>query len=88
MSTGWSAGTEGVPTVKSFRCACVNETITVYPFVVAVLTKTSALDADLNTRLGRYVSKSYGDEMVRAFIPPPLPPNPEVRLAGLQKVLE
>jgi Fic family protein len=29
-----------------------------------------------------------GEETVRAFVPPPLPPDPPVRLGGLQHVLE
>ena len=41
-----------------------------------------------NPRLGRYVVKSYGEETVRAFVPPPLPPNPPVRLSSVQHVLE
>ena len=42
----------------------------------------------LRQRLGRYVVKTYGDETVRAFIPPPLPPSPPVRLENLQVLLE
>jgi Fic family protein len=38
--------------------------------------------------LGRYIVKTYGDESVRAFVPPPLPPNPPVRLEALQHLLE
>ena len=41
-----------------------------------------------NQRLGRYVTTSWGDEQVRAFVPPPLPPNPPVRLDALQLSLE
>ena len=41
-----------------------------------------------NPRLGRYVVKSYGEETVRAFVPPPLPPDPPVRLDAIQRVLE
>ena len=41
-----------------------------------------------NPRLGRYVVKNYGDETVRAFVPPPLPPDPPIRLAGLQRLLD
>ena len=41
-----------------------------------------------NHRLGRYVIKTYGSEAVRAFVPPPLPPNPPVRLEGLQQLLD
>ena len=39
-------------------------------------------------RLGRYIVKSYGDEAVRAFVPPPLPPDPPVRLDFVQRLLE
>ena len=42
----------------------------------------------LNQRLGRYVIKKYEGETVRAFVPPPLPPNPAVRLDDLQQLLE
>jgi Fic family protein len=38
--------------------------------------------------LGRYIVKAYGEESVKAFVPPPLPPNPPVRLDGLQRLLE
>jgi len=40
------------------------------------------------SRLGRYVVKTYGEETVRAFVPPPLPPDPPVRLDALQHLLE
>ncbi|MCW5983092.1 MAG: Fic family protein [Bryobacteraceae bacterium] len=42
----------------------------------------------LNPRLGRYVVKSYGVETVRALVPPPLPPDPPVRLDAVQRLLE
>jgi len=38
--------------------------------------------------LGRYIVKAYGEESVKAFVPPPLPPNPPVRLDGLPRLLE
>src|SRR5215813_12616019 len=41
-----------------------------------------------NSRLGSYVVKHYGEESVRAFVPPPLPPNPAVNLEPLQLLLE
>ena len=41
-----------------------------------------------NHRLGRYVVRTYEKETVRAFVPPPLPPKPPVRLDRLQKFLE
>jgi hypothetical protein len=43
---------------------------------------------DKNPRLGRYIVKTYAEESVRAFVPPPLPPNPPVRLDPLQRLLE
>ena len=43
---------------------------------------------DQNQRLGRYVVKTYEKETVRAFVPPLLPPDPPIRLDGLQRVLE
>lgn len=41
-----------------------------------------------NRRLGTYVVKKYDKESVRAFVPPPLPPQPGIRLDGLQQLLE
>ena len=41
-----------------------------------------------NRRVGHYVTRTYGEESVRAFVPPPLPPDPPVRLDGLQQILE
>jgi Fic family protein len=41
-----------------------------------------------NQRLGRYISHQVGGELVRAFVPPPLPPDPPVRFNGLQLLLE
>jgi Fic family protein len=35
-----------------------------------------------DTRLGRYVETPAGGEMVRAFVPPPLPPNPPIDILG------
>ncbi len=43
---------------------------------------------DQNSRLGRYIVKSYGEETVRAFVPPPLPPTPPLRLDPLQHLLD
>lgn len=37
----------------------------------------------LNARLGRFVETSLGGEVVRAFVPPPLPPSPPVDVAAL-----
>jgi len=41
-----------------------------------------------NQRLGRYINHTVGGEVVRAFVPPPLPPDPPVRFDGLQLLLE
>src|SRR6266571_3170710 len=41
-----------------------------------------------NSRLGTYVVKTVGDEPFRAFVPPPLPPNPPLKLDPLQRLLE
>jgi Fic family protein len=38
---------------------------------------------DKNSRLGTYVSTTTAGETVRAFLPPPLPPEPGVDLTGL-----
>jgi hypothetical protein len=46
------------------------------------------VEDERNHRLGRYVVKTYEKETVRAFIPPPLPPDPPLRLDGLQQLLE
>src|SRR6476620_10450686 len=46
------------------------------------------VEVALNQRLGRYVVKTYEKETVRAFVPPPLPPDPPLRLDGLQQLLE
>ena len=41
-----------------------------------------------NHRLGHFIVKKYYGEAVRAFVPPPLPPDPTVRLESLQQLLE
>lgn len=41
-----------------------------------------------NQRVGRYHVRSYGDETVRSYIPVPLPPDPPLRLDGVQVLLE
>ena len=41
-----------------------------------------------DTRLGRYVTVAAAGERVRAFVPPPLPPVPPIRMAGLLTLLE
>ncbi len=38
--------------------------------------------------VGRYVETAYGAEVVRAYVPPPLPPEPALALSGLQQLLE
>lgn len=40
------------------------------------------------SRLGTYVTSSVAGETVRAFIPPPLPPEPALRLDGLHQLLD
>ncbi|MCZ2078348.1 MAG: Fic family protein [Bryobacterales bacterium] len=41
-----------------------------------------------NQRLGRYIFSTAGGETVRAFVPPPLPPVPALRLDPFQILLE
>ncbi len=41
-----------------------------------------------NQRIGRYLNHEVGGEVVRAFVPPPLPPDPPVRFDGMQLLLE
>lgn len=38
---------------------------------------------DKTTRLGRYVESNYGEEKVRAFVPPSLPPDPPIDILRL-----
>jgi Fic family protein len=40
------------------------------------------------SRLGAYVTSSISGESVRAYIPPPLPPVPELKLEGLHQHLD
>ena len=42
----------------------------------------------MSPRLGRYVETAAGGERVRSFLPPPLPPDPPVRIEGLLFLLE
>ena len=44
--------------------------------------------APLKHRLGNYVRSSVAGETVRAFIPPPLPPVPELQLKELHQQLD
>src|SRR5664279_6439290 len=62
----------------------------VYPFVNRYATKGSLeqVEVESNQRLGRYVVKTYEKETVRAFVPPPLPQDPPLRLDGLHQLLE
>jgi Fic family protein len=46
------------------------------------------MGAKQNPRLGRYVVKTHNRETVRAYVPPPLPPNPPVHLETLQLLVE
>jgi Fic family protein len=46
------------------------------------------VEARDNPRLGHYVIKASEQESFRAFVPPPLPPDPPVRLDSLQLLLE
>src|SRR6266851_849504 len=41
-----------------------------------------------NQRIGRFLVSTIGGETIRAYIPPPLPPEPPIRLDGLQQLLE
>jgi Fic family protein len=43
---------------------------------------------DKNSRLGTYISTTTAGETVRAFLPPPLPPEPGVDLTGLFQQLD
>jgi len=44
--------------------------------------------AEKHSRLGTYVSTTTAGETVRAFVPPPLPPEPFVDLSGLYQQLD
>jgi Fic family protein len=46
------------------------------------------VSTEKNSRLGTYVSKTAAGETVRAFVPPPLPPDPPVDLTGLYPQLD
>jgi Fic family protein len=39
-------------------------------------------------RLGTYIAKTFNGELVQSFVPPLLPPDPPLRLGGLQNLLE
>ncbi|GAA4132710.1 Fic family protein [Aminobacter aganoensis] len=40
-------------------------------------------DSDPNQRLGRYAETPVAGEIVRAFVPPPLPPKPQIDMLAL-----
>lgn len=46
------------------------------------------MEGQQNQRLGRYAVSTFGEETVRAFVPPPLPPVPAVAMESLQLLLE
>src|ERR1700683_2587570 len=48
----------------------------------------SMAPSKLKQRLGSYISSSVAGETVRAFIPPPLPPVPELQLKELHRHLD
>jgi len=39
-----------------------------------------------NMRLGRFVEMVAAGEMVRAFVPPPLPPTPPIDILGVDRL--
>src|ERR1700739_4668410 len=41
-----------------------------------------------NSRLGTYVVKTFKDESFRAYVPPPLPPDPPLALQPLLPLLD
>jgi len=45
-------------------------------------------DARLSSRIGRFIITRTGEETVRAYVPPPLPPQPPVRLDDLVGLIE
>ena len=46
------------------------------------------MEGQSNQRLGSYVKHDFGGEIVRAYVPPPLPPEPAVRLDRMQLLFE
>jgi Fic family protein len=46
------------------------------------------MTTEKSSRLGAYVSTATAGETVRAFVPPPLPPDPPVDLSGLYQHLD
>ena len=47
-----------------------------------------AMPTKLNRRLGTYVLKTFKDESFRAYVPPPLPPEPPLALQPLLPLLD
>jgi Fic family protein len=47
-----------------------------------------AMPTKTNSRLGTYTARSLQDESVRAYVPPPLPPDPPLALQPLLPLLE
>ncbi len=45
------------------------------------------MNDDTSSRLGRFLETSVAGETVRAFVPPPLPPNPPVDIMSLSPKL-
>lgn len=41
-----------------------------------------------NQRVGKFILSTVGEETVRAFVPPPLPPTPSIKIDNLQVLLE
>src|SRR5271170_1348071 len=46
------------------------------------------MEGQSNQRVGSYIKHDFGGEIVRAYVPPPLPPDPAVRLEGMQLLFE
>src|SRR2546426_4670023 len=62
-----------------------------YPLIAHGLLKepfTTLMATESKSRLGTYVTTTVSGEPVQAFIPPKLPPNPPVELAGLYQHLD
>lgn len=61
-----------------------------YPLIALLVIKGSLtnLEGQSHQRLGSYVTHDVGGEVVRAYVPPPLPPEPAVRLDGFQLLFE
>src|ERR1035441_847928 len=46
------------------------------------------MEHQANQRLGSYITNDVGGQVVRAYLPPPLPPNPAVRFDEFQLLFE